>query len=325
MTDDGDGMTRRDFLRGAAPAAMAAAVSLSAPSCRGGESNEATNIAQGGRREPKAGNSDTAKVVLVRDAGAVSDDGSLNFRVIERMLDQAVTQIVGEEDARGAWRQLVKPDDLVGIKSNVWARLRTPPQVEQILGRRIAAAGVALPVALWGHFRVVRSGGRGCARGETAASQARGPLRRGAAHHAHDAHTGCRAQVRPRRGGPGAYRAGETGLGRGYADLRAGNWRHSTVSGQELSLDSDAGAQSSVSCTCAHGPGYRWTFYSCGGCGNDETPEHPVGLHGPAAIRHARMLWQPVRRDPAPGSLGGQRRAVRARVHPEPGVHSESV
>jgi hypothetical protein len=142
MTDPRDGITRRDFLRGAGPAAVAAALGMSASSCRSGERGEPVRIAQRSPDAGKADNSRTARVVLVRDRAAVKADGSLDFQVVGKMLDQAVTELLGAEDVQSAWRELVKPDDLVGIKTNIWAGLRTPPQVEQMLGRRIAEAGV---------------------------------------------------------------------------------------------------------------------------------------------------------------------------------------
>jgi len=138
---NGKGVTRRDFLRGAGPAAMAAALGLSGSSCRSADQGAATAQATAAKRPVEA--SRTAKAVLVRDARAVAEDGSLNFRVIGSMLDQAVTALVGAEDATGAWRELVKPGELVGIKSNVWQRLRTPPEAEQLLARSVASAGVS--------------------------------------------------------------------------------------------------------------------------------------------------------------------------------------
>lgn len=140
---NGKGVTRRDFLRGAGPAAMAAALGLSGSSCRSADQGAATATAQATAAKRPVEASRTAKAVLVRDARAVAEDGSLNFRVIGSMLDQAVTALVGAEDATGAWRELVKPGELVGIKSNVWQRLRTPPEVEQLLARSVASAGVS--------------------------------------------------------------------------------------------------------------------------------------------------------------------------------------
>jgi len=117
-------LTRRDFLRGTATAALAAAFGL--PGTAGA-------ARPGGKR---------AKVVLVRHEQAVNADGGVNERVIQGMLDQAVAALSGTKNTADAWRRLVKPTDLVGIKTNVWARLPTPPELTEALRRRIVQAGV---------------------------------------------------------------------------------------------------------------------------------------------------------------------------------------
>ena len=58
------------------------------------------------------------------------------------MLDQAVMALTGEEDHFAAWRKLIKPDDIVGIKSNVWSYLPTPTELEQAIKQRVMDVGV---------------------------------------------------------------------------------------------------------------------------------------------------------------------------------------
>ncbi len=125
MTEAGKGMTRREFLRHAASAAIAAAAGLPALAAEGGQQGQKT-----------------ATVVLIRHKDAVGPDGKINAAVVAQMLDEAVAKLVGVDRAEGAWRRLIKPDDTVGIKTNVWARLRTPPEVEEALRQRAIAAGV---------------------------------------------------------------------------------------------------------------------------------------------------------------------------------------
>lgn len=144
------GLTRRDFLRRAASTLAVAVFGL--PACRsesegtapraGGVEEGAARIAQVGRAGAGGGAERTSKVVLVRDQRAVGDDGTINAEVVGRMLDDAVCALVGEEKATAAWRRLIKPADLLGIKTNVWRPLRTPPEVEQLLRRRGTDAGV---------------------------------------------------------------------------------------------------------------------------------------------------------------------------------------
>ena len=47
-----------------------------------------------------------------------------------------------EKDAAAAWRRLVKPADVVGVKSNVWGPLATPRELEQTIRDGIVGAGV---------------------------------------------------------------------------------------------------------------------------------------------------------------------------------------
>jgi hypothetical protein len=139
MTGKKDGITRRDFLRGTASAALAAAVGLPLASCRVVAAPQAGQ----GAAEAGQGAEKRARVVLVRDEAAVGDDGTINEEVVGRMLDEAVCALTDKGTPAEAWAELVRPEDLVGIKSNVWANLPTPPEVERALRQRIAAVGVA--------------------------------------------------------------------------------------------------------------------------------------------------------------------------------------
>ena len=58
------------------------------------------------------------------------------------MLDEAVMQLLGEAEPEAAWRRLVKSSDTVGIKSNVWRFLPTPPALEEAIRARVAGVGV---------------------------------------------------------------------------------------------------------------------------------------------------------------------------------------
>lgn len=83
-----------------------------------------------------------AKVVLIRDKEALVSFKKPNSAVIQRMLDEAVSVLFGEKDALSAWKRLVKPSDIVGIKTNIWAYLSTGKEIEQALKQRIKDAGV---------------------------------------------------------------------------------------------------------------------------------------------------------------------------------------
>jgi hypothetical protein len=83
-----------------------------------------------------------SRVVLIRRADVLRGDGSADPAVLEAMLDDAVKALLQAPSASAAWRELIKPSDVVGIKSNVWASLPTPPALEAAIRARVIAAGV---------------------------------------------------------------------------------------------------------------------------------------------------------------------------------------
>ena len=111
-------ITRRDFMRTTAGFAFGAAVGLKI------DSQAKTNV------------------VLVRDKHVLDANLSIAEKTIRQMLDSAVMTLTGENDPVAAFRRLIKPDDIVGIKSNVWYHLPTPPELERAIERRVLDAGV---------------------------------------------------------------------------------------------------------------------------------------------------------------------------------------
>ena len=125
MSKKTDMITRRDFVKGASCAALGMAIGLPV-------------LAQ--EIVPESAKS---RVVLVRDKNAVASNGKINGEVIQRMLDQAVTALFDRKDPVDCWKALIKPDDIVGIKSNEWHYLPTTTQVEQAIKKRVMDAGVS--------------------------------------------------------------------------------------------------------------------------------------------------------------------------------------
>ncbi len=125
MSKKNDLITRRDFVKGASCAALGMAIGLPV-------------LAQEVVPE-----SPKSRVVLVRDKDAVASNGKINGEVIQRMLDQAVTALLDKKDPVECWKVLIKPDDIVGIKSNEWHYLPTTTQVEQAIKKRVMDAGVS--------------------------------------------------------------------------------------------------------------------------------------------------------------------------------------
>jgi hypothetical protein len=99
-------ITRRDFLRVAAGTAVAATL--------------------GGAVIEEARSEATARVVLIRHADAVGNEGNIQGEIVQSMLDDAVKTLLGTGDPLEGWRRLIKNTDIVGIKSNSWGKLPTP-------------------------------------------------------------------------------------------------------------------------------------------------------------------------------------------------------
>jgi hypothetical protein len=118
------GMTRRDFIKGSTSAALAGALYLGTPV------------------HLFANESSRTRVVLIRDPAAVDRLNRPDKSVLGRMLDQAVTALMEIPEPAAAWRTLISPEDVVGIKTNVWNYLRTPVVLEELLRERVEKAGV---------------------------------------------------------------------------------------------------------------------------------------------------------------------------------------
>jgi hypothetical protein len=82
------------------------------------------------------------RVVLIRDQSVLDADGKVNASIMQEMLDKAVMQLTGKTTVQEAWKDIIKPDDVVGIKSNVWKNLATPPELEKAIKMRAMEAGV---------------------------------------------------------------------------------------------------------------------------------------------------------------------------------------
>ncbi|MBW1698571.1 MAG: DUF362 domain-containing protein [Deltaproteobacteria bacterium] len=118
-------ITRRDFIRTGSCVAMGSL--LGAPM-----------IAQ-----PADAATGKSRVVLIRDAKIFNLLGSIRRDRMEAMLDEAVKVLFDEPDASSAWRKVIRPGDIVGIKSNVWGPLATPAVLERAIINRAVAVGVS--------------------------------------------------------------------------------------------------------------------------------------------------------------------------------------
>ncbi len=121
-------ITRRQFIKNTSVAAIGGSLFLGA-----------TGTVFG--KEEKTAAKTT--VVLIRNKAVLDESGTPRYEVVLEMLDTAITTLTGKKDAPEAWKTLVKPNDIVGIKTNVWNYVPTTKQVEDSLKKRVMDAGVA--------------------------------------------------------------------------------------------------------------------------------------------------------------------------------------
>ena len=112
-------LSRRDFLKGTTVAVVGASLGFS--------------------QETPASKS---RVVLIRHRDVLDENSTINAGILQGMLDEAVMKLLDQNDPVRAFRKLVKPEETVGIKTNVWSFLPTPPELEAAIKRRITDAGV---------------------------------------------------------------------------------------------------------------------------------------------------------------------------------------
>jgi uncharacterized protein (DUF362 family) len=112
-------LTRRDFMKGSAATVLG--VSMALPAKQTGRS----------------------KVVLIRDADALDENSAFNGEVIQEMLDQAVMALFEADTPQAAFQSIISPNQTVGIKTNVWPYLPTPPELEAAIKQRVLDVGVS--------------------------------------------------------------------------------------------------------------------------------------------------------------------------------------
>jgi hypothetical protein len=120
-------ISRREFIKSASAAALAGPGLLS-----GLEKRAVQAAAAGGK----------SRVVIVRDLSLLDENGLPRQAVVQEMLDAGITALTGKPDPQSAWKTLVKPGDVVGLKNNRWPYLRTTVEVENALKKRVFEAGV---------------------------------------------------------------------------------------------------------------------------------------------------------------------------------------
>ena len=117
-------ITRRDFLRAATSAAMGGLMGLPLMSHAGGEKSK------------------KSRVVLIRNKDVLDSRGQVRPGVLREMFDRGVTVLLDSSAPKSTWKRLFNPNDIVGIKSNVWHYLHTPAPLEEAIRNRLLDMGV---------------------------------------------------------------------------------------------------------------------------------------------------------------------------------------
>jgi len=117
-------ISRREFIRDGAAAVTAGTLALAFPGKHGAQPTPKT------------------RVVLIRDKDVIDESGAVRAEAVQRMLDEALKSLLGENEAAAAWKKIIRPDDVVGVKTNVWRNLATPPALEEAIRRGVLSAGV---------------------------------------------------------------------------------------------------------------------------------------------------------------------------------------
>lgn len=118
-------LTRRKFLKDGTTGAIAGALYFSSP------------IKGFSQKDKKT------RVVLIRDKSVLDQNNKPRQEVLQQMLDGAVITLLNEKDPIKAWKKLINPSDIVGIKTNVWRNLATPKGLEESIKKRIMDCGVS--------------------------------------------------------------------------------------------------------------------------------------------------------------------------------------
>ena len=84
----------------------------------------------------------TTRVVLVRHKDVFDKNGRADRDVVQLMLDDAVMALTKRRNPVEAFAVLIRPDDIVGVKSNEWRYIPTPPELEAAMEQRLLDVGV---------------------------------------------------------------------------------------------------------------------------------------------------------------------------------------
>jgi hypothetical protein len=83
-----------------------------------------------------------SRVVVVRHAGACSSPDDIAADAVKQMLDAAIAELTGIEDAQEAWRTLFDPTERIAIKVNTISRYTTSVPLAYAVAEKLQVIGV---------------------------------------------------------------------------------------------------------------------------------------------------------------------------------------
>jgi len=129
-------VTRRDFIKGAALGTLGVALYGKGGNLFAGSGPGVVSFAA---ENPQS------TVVLIRNEKAIGAGDAIDPAVVQEMIDAALKEFSGEQDAAKAWAKFVRPDDTVGVKFTRcdWMRVHTEQPIIDAIVKRVGEAGVA--------------------------------------------------------------------------------------------------------------------------------------------------------------------------------------
>lgn len=85
---------------------------------------------------------DKSKVILIRHKDVLDNLNKPKNEILAEMLNQSLIALFNTKTAVEAWQRIISPKDIVGIKTNAWRFLSTPPGLENLLKQSLISAGV---------------------------------------------------------------------------------------------------------------------------------------------------------------------------------------
>ena len=86
-----------------------------------------------------------SRIVLIRNRAVIAGDHSIQGAVADEMLNRAMLRLTGRSTPDQAWKDLFKPDDVVGIKVNALGgkRIATHPAIVEAVVTGLQRSGVS--------------------------------------------------------------------------------------------------------------------------------------------------------------------------------------